>query len=355
MGLLDLLFRSGNTRNLSPEQLKVLREPKSKYYRLVQALSITFLVLSGLLLLLNYLLPVFTGNGVLQTWILKICLMIVAICGGGLCCLPWIYFLERGKKLQEKGETPPAYMKKVCMAFFIAIGVCVLLWIVAVFIVHLTTFEGLIDKTAQNATGETVEGAPKVDGALGFLTFAVLFSIQVAVGSNVTASIFRYKNKHKVIRIINYVCVGLTDFWASWVAGAFFTGNLYRAENRIMIPLDPASFVLVIGILAVVGMVVSAAILSNMVRRDRLRAAYDGDTAALSATEEDFIQGTYEKGKSEQGEKDKDEDKEKGEEKPSAHAQTAGEKLRELKQLVEDGILSEEEYEEKKKEILSKM
>lgn len=334
-------------RNLDNGNIRALREPKSKYYRLVQALSITFLALVSIMLVLNYTFPALTENPTLQSWVLKICLVVVAICGGGLCCLPWVYFLERSRKLQEKGEEASKKLKTTCFAFFGGIALCVLLWIIAVFVVHIDTFKMLIVKTAENATGETAEGAETGGtGALGFLTFAVLLSMQVGVASYIMASIVRYKDKHKTIRIVHYACIGLTDLWASWVAGAFFTCHLYGSDGKIMTPLNPAKFVLIIGILAFVGMLVTGSVLMSMVRKDRMRAALRGDTAALAATEEDFIQGTYASDTHEQPAPEKA---------PAPKDENVSDKLRELKQLLDEGIITPEEYDEKRKELLSRM
>lgn len=338
MGFLDLFMRTNSTRNA--DEIRALREPKSKYYRLVQGLSITFLALAAILVLLNYLLPFFTENPNVQSWVLKICLVIVAVCGGGLCSLPWVYFSEREKKRVQEGGEPSKRQKYACLAFFLAIGLCVLLWIVAVFVVHIDTFKALIVKTSENATGEQA-GVEEKTGPLGFLTFSILFSVQVGIASIVTASIIRYKQKHKAIRIINYICTFLTDIWVSWIAGAFFTGNLYREADTIMVPLDPHMPVLVVGILAAVGTLVSWSLLMNMLHKDRMRAALRGDTAALSATDEDFIQGTYET--------------QTHSEAPAAPSKDAEEQLEKLARLREKGLISEEEYAEKRKEIIAKL
>ncbi len=357
MGFLDLFFRTNSARNANSAQMKLLREPKSKYYRLVQAIAGLVLGLTAVVFLLSFFVPVLKDH---FNFVLKAALVIAALCIGAFVCLPWIYFLERNKKLEGEGKPAPKWQTYVCYGFIGVIAFAVLLWVIAVFVVHVSTFTVLLQSIAdksgivdEDGDGALAKGAL---ASLNFLAAAIIITLQVLCASNITASVIRYGEKHKAVRIINYVALILSDLWVSWILGCLFTGNVYSASVvdgkevwTLMAPVNPKKLWLVFGIIACVATLISGTILTTRVRRDRMRAALKGDTGALSATEEDFIQGTY---------KDASATPDAPAPMPASAAsseKTPAERMRELKQLFDDGVITQEEYEAKRRELLDKM
>ncbi len=364
MGLLDLLFGGSSRRNSQfRAEMRRLREPKSKYYRLAQALSWTLIALAAVILLLG-LIPAFTPLHENQNIVLRAALIGIAVGVGGLAALPWINFVERAKRQQARGRTVPSYYKWLALCFFILIGACIALWIIAVFVVHLETFARLIEKTGEAATGEQgdLHGG---DGALTFLAVSVVLSLQVVVATWIATSILYYKKKYMTIRIISYISGILTDIWASWVVAGFLTGHLYREDGALMIPLDPSKLILIVGILAVVGLIISNSFRANFVYRERLRMVAAGQTGALTATEEDFLDDSYESTTAVYATPDAKPDETpepepeakpapKPEPKPKEE-KSIEERLARIKELHENGILSDEEFEKKKKELIDQL
>lgn len=352
MGFLDLFFGSSTRSNRELRaQMRALREPKSKYYRLVQAVSWTLIGVAVVLLLLS-MIPMITVLHDHQSVVLKGSLVVIAIGVGAQAALPWINFIERNRRLKDNGQEVPNWYLPLAIVFCSVIGVCIILWIIAVFIVHIETFARLIEKTGTAVTGE--EGSiQKGDGALVFLAFSVVLSVQVFVATWIVTSVLYYKKKHMTIRVISYVCGVLTDIWGSWVLAGFLTGHLFDADGALMIPLNPSKLVLIIGILAVVGLLISNTFRANFVYRERLKAVMQGQTSALASTDEDFLNNTGER--MPQGDVTAPRAPAREETRAPAQGKSTAEKLQELKTMYENGILTEEEYTKKRQEIIDKM
>ena len=202
MGLFDLFFTNrAARRNPMGVDLKALREPKSRWYRLVQALSIILIALGAALLLMSFFLPAL--HNAFDVW-LRVSLIMIALGVGGLFALPWVNFLERNKRLVEEGtyaDKVNGKFKYVAFGFLCAIGVCVLLWIIAVLTVKMDTFTGLLEVYAGDKSADELENL----GKLAFISVAIILTIQVGISSYITYSSFRFRKKFIAVRVIQYV------------------------------------------------------------------------------------------------------------------------------------------------------
>ena len=339
---------------MNDPNLKALREPKSKYYRLIQVLAIICLVFGVALFCCGFVFQGYFGV------FLHIALVLVALGCGGLIVLPWVNVLERDKRLKEEGYPVIAWRKYLGFGFVAAIAVCVALWIVAVFIVHVDTFAALFERAFGE---ETAEHVIEQENVLKFLCFAILLTIQVCVASAITASAVRYQKKFLTIRIISYVALVYLDIWVSWIIGLLFFGTLVAPLEGEMIwlatPLDIP--MLVIGFLALIAFIIIMVALDKMVYRERMDLFTQGIGAAYTATDDDILQGTYDATVSLDEAETKRAPAVGGRKRrpapsaPPAEEKSVEEQLERIRELRDKGILTEEEYQAKRKDIIDKM
>ncbi len=352
MGLFNNLFT--RNRAMNDSNLRALREPKSKYYRLIQVLAIICLVFGVILFALGFVFDNYFGI------FLHIALVLVALGCGGFIVLPWVNVLERDKRLKEEGYPVVAWRKYLGFGFVAAIAVCVALWIIAVFIVHVDTFAALFER----AFGEKTEEVIAQENVLKFLCFAILLTIQVCVASAITVGVVRFQKKFLTMRIISYVTMFYLDIWASWIIGLLFNGSLVTPLDdnmiRLATPLDVP--MLVIAILSAIALLIIFVALDKMVYRERMDLFTRGIGAAYTATDDDILQGTYDatvsldeaemaKGQPVGGRK-------RRVSAPSAkpaEERSVEEQLERIKDLRDKGVLTEEEYQAKRKEIIDNM
>ncbi len=356
MGLFNLFFTNRAARNGNGGELKALREPKSKWYRIVQTIAIILIVLGAALLIMSFFFPALNKN--FDLW-LKVSLVMIALGGGGLFTLPWVFFLERNKRLVDEktyADKVNGKFKYIAFAFFAAIGVCTVLWIIAVFTVHVDTFTELGEVYA----GDKPKSVLADDGMLVFLAVAIILSLQVGIASFVTSNALRFRKKFLAVRVIQYVSLLIIDIWLSWIAGALFGGTLITYEangnHSIATPINPLHGVVVIAILAAIALLVTVLTVNRMVYRERMDLFTRGLGAAYTATDDDIIQGTFSEAEriSETGGsvvfKTAEEPAESA---PSV--KSAEEQLATIADLRDRGLITEEEYNKKRQDIIDKL
>lgn len=357
MGFFDLLFTSRSVRGNNDANLKALREPKSKWYRVVQVVSIILIALGAALIIMSFFIPFLHNH--FDVW-LKISLVMIALGGGGLFTLPWVNFLERNKRLLEEktyADRVNGKFKYVAFAFLGAIGVCILLWIIAVFTVHVDTFANLFEFYFGEGSADILSG----DGRLAFLAVAIILSLQVGIASYITTSIFRFRKKFLVVRVIQYVSLLLLDIWGSWLAGAMFGGTLIKVnEAGGKIPAPPINLTQalpVIAILAVIALLVTVITLNKMVYRERMDLFTKGAGAAYTATDDDIIQGTFDESIRIDNSVNFTRVETESEPQPAETApeETVEQKLEKIADLRDRGVITEEEYRKKRQDIIDGM
>ncbi|MCH5163166.1 MAG: SHOCT domain-containing protein [Clostridiales bacterium] len=339
MGLFDLFFGGfGSRRNngMSDEYRNALREirkQKSKLYRGVRTAVIIATALSVTLFLLALFVSDLRKKGVFE-----FVFVIFALCAGGGMMLPWITQYDRDKRKAQKGEAVPAWHKIMVFAFWGLIGVCVVLWIISVFVVG----DGILT-FVQAVSGEDKSPLdPTLLKAYTMLRVSIIVTLQVAVGSVIGASTMRYGNKYLMLRVVMYVAALYLDIWLSWFVGGVTINGL---TSRTFPPISN-TFLWVLAVMMLVALIAAGAIFGSQARRKEIELFMKGDMEALTDGDVDLI--------------DAQANRKTAEPAPSPQQSAPVEKdpeqqLAKIKDLLDKGIITEEEYAAKRKDIIDKM
>lgn len=337
MGLFDLFGggrgysnRRGGMSDEYRQALREMRKQKSKLYRTVRTVVILVAAITTALFVLGLLV-----EEMRHAWLFKMVFVIYAFCAGGGMALPWITEFERDRKKAAKGETVAPWRKTIVYVFWGLIGVASLLWAISVFVISddVLKIMGLI--------AEGGEEEPDFLATFIMLRASIVVTIQVAVGSAIVTSTMRYGKKYFVLRIIMYITLAYLDFWLSWFVAATTVKGL---TGQTFFPPIHVTFLWVLAVLMAVGLLVSSSIFGAQAQRKELELFMKGDYEALTDGDVDLIdvQAKTEKDKKEA---------------PSAAPAEKDpyEQLTKLKDLLDKGLITEEEYQAKRKDIIEKM
>ena len=288
------------------EKQAMQSEPDSMLYRTISMAAILgSFVIAGLLVLA--ITKVFAMNstifGLLGT--------LGFLCIGCLLILPWI------KKL-EKGE-----FKKTSIVFLCFAIVCVLLWIIS-----LWMGVGIYNKI-RDGVGSDKE----LFKTLNFVKGTLIVSLQFMVVSVVATCATRYQKTLLLFQGVTYLSYAYLDFYFTFFLACV---QINSATSKISLS-DSVSFlgnrfVITILILAVVYVIIANAIMKRVEMRK-----------SQNAMEEMYKMSSH-----------IDEYKEKINSVTQTQPQekTVEERLAELKNMLEKELITKEEYEKKKEEIL---
>lgn len=337
MGLFNLFFGGGNSyhrRNNTMQDeyrqaLREIRKLKSKLYRTVRTVVILVAALTTVLFILGFVVPELR-----HAWLFRLVFSVYAVCAGGGMALPWITEFERDRRKAAKGEFVAPWRKFVVFGFWALIAICSLLWIISVFI---------ISDAALQILGEIIEDS-SADLDLGttftMLRISIIFTLQVTVGSIIATSTMRYGRQYLGLRIVMYITALYLDFWLSWFVGGVTVAGL---TSGTFAPISVTGL-WVIAVLAAVGLLVAGGIFGNQARRKEIELFMKGDLEALTDGDVDLIDAQISSG---WGSKQAT---------PSAPVSNDAEKqLAKIKDLFDKGVITEEEYQKKRQDIIDKM
>ena len=333
MGLYDLLFGGGggSSRRSGMSQeyrnaLRELRKQRSKWYRILRSALIIVGALAVTLLVLCMVVP-----SLRQAWLFKFVFIIFAIIFGGSLCLPWITELARDERRAKNGEKVGKWRKWVAFAFFGLIGVCTVFWIISVF----TIGDGILD-AAINETDGVIDPA-----AFTPLRAAVILTLQALLGSVIATSTLRYGKKYLGLRVVMYVTLAYLDLWLSWVAATITVAGI---DEQTVTPIFSTPL-WVITVLAVVGLGAAAGIFGATARRKEIELIMKGDVKNL--TEGDVMLVDAQTTSSVYTDAPKAA--------PAPAEKDPEAQLAKIKELYEKGVITEEEYQKKRQDIIDKM
>ncbi len=318
MGSFGRSYRNGMSEEYRMA-LREMRKQRSKWYRALRTAVIIAAVLAATLLVLCFMV-----ESLRRAPLFKFVFIVFALCIGGAMCLPWITQLDRENRLAKKGERSPAWHRYVIYAFFGLIGVCIALWIVSVFVIGDGILAKMLDPE-KNGTDITA-------GAFVFLRIALILTLQAVAGTVIAVGILRFGKKYMGLRAVMYLAVAYLDVWLSWlIASVTFAGleagTVYPVQNTVL---------WVIAVLAAVGLAAAGGIFYGQVRRKEIELFLKGDIEKLTGGDVELIDARAD-GRD-----------------PSRGRDLDG-RLEKLKSLREKDLITEEEYENKRKEILDKM
>lgn len=232
---------------------------------------------------------------------------IISICVGSWLMLPWVACLDQKKH------------KKASLTFIILDVAIPLLWIFAIwFFVIRITGGGVGVKT------------------LTFIKVVFLISLQFAVVSFVANTVLRYGKKLIVVQIVAYISYAYFDFYLSYALfcirfteaeGIVFSGALEVLGNKLLVALFVLAFVYII---------ISFSIINGRHKKRRRRL---GDTVM------DLVPGSERRTQTQASAPAPAEPKK----------DITEEQLQALQNLLDKNLITQEEYEEKRKAIINRM
>ena len=284
-----------------------------KLYRTISSIAIAGLFLAvGIIIL-----------AVMQMFNMSVTLgcsvaVIAIICSSCLIALPWIRLIERGE------------FKRTSIVFLCLDIVCGLLWIVCAILVS-----SIITKSINGTMTETY-----AYNTLRLIKVTLVITVQFFVSSFIGTGITKYRSTMVAFQVIAYLSYLLFDFFVSIILFCveFSGGEInFNSELFAVINNRPMWTLFVVSIFY-------CAISSGIMNRQVLRRAKNmADDAFM-----DSVKDEVELRKAQREGKDVVDLTE-------AKNESAEEKLEKLKNMYEKELITKEEYEEKRKNILKDM
>lgn len=283
---------------------KLKENSKFSLYGIIQTISIV-----GLFLAVGLIVLATTGTLHMGTGLIQFVGIIAVICLCGLMSLVWARNLERGKQ------------KIVSIVFLSIIGAVCLLWIIAICVVM-----GLIRKGDAATDKELVN-------SLRFIKIVLIISVQFICGTTIGAVITRYGKSMLVFQVIMYLSNIVVDVYVSCWLFLFKinNGEVAFATDSKLFAILTSNGMITIAVLAIVYVSLSNSIIKRVeLKRQKYQIENYGDKIDKKEIEEQTQTNT-------QPVKDNKQ------------------KLVELKSMLDDGLITQEEYDEKRKKLLEDM
>ncbi len=274
------------------------REPQSRLYKIIQSVSITAVFVAVGLLVLGV-----SGIFNFTSFTFGLIATIAIIAIAGVLMLPWVRHLERLE------------YRKVSIVFMIAIAACAVLWIVSVYM-------GIgVYRRAKIATGDDDAG---LFATLKFIKVVLIITLQFLMASLVASTVIKYQKRLIAFQAITYLSNLFFDFYVTYFLCCItVNADGLAIADGAMILLN--KFMLALFVMSIIFMAISSKIM-QVVEERRFRYA---------AEDAYHIDGSL---------------KEQPVENEAIEA-----KLEKLKQLREKDLISEEEYQKKRSDLLEKM
>lgn len=331
MGLFNLFFggnRRGGRNDEYTAALREIRKQKSKLYRTIRTLVIFAGVLSVALLILS----IFVED-LQNAWLYKGIFIVFALCVGGGISLPWINEFERDRSKAAKGEQVAAWRKYVVFVGWGVIALSTLLWIISVIVIGEELEVGIATKDWGVIAG---------GNTFTLLRSSSILTIQVAVASVVAISTMRFGKENILLRAIIYITLLYLDVWLCWFIGGV-EAEMFVEGFDALAPIS-STFLWVTAVLAAIALIVASAIYTNQIRRKEIELFMNGDVDALTSADVDLVDAKVKPGRNEAfGSSRKTEEK------------SPEQQLEKIKELLDKGIITEEEYQQKRRDIIDKM
>lgn len=278
-------------------RLKENNKNQSKLYGILSNVSITGLFISVALIVL-----ITTQVIKLNSVIVTIIALFLASCIACVLGLPW------AKRLENKKH------KKICIAFLIAVAVCYILWVVCIFLV----MNILVKADSQTAS--------TLNGSLTFIKISIIITMQFMVASLIGNVVTKYKKSLLPFQVITYFSNIFVDFYFT-----FFMLCLKIDETKAIQINSNAKFLTSKAMIVLIILAVLFTAISNKLMRVI-------ETRKLKNITEDMSQTRV-----------------IGNENDEVNEDSMEAKLEKIKNLYEKQLITKEEYEEKRAEIIKNL
>lgn len=303
------------------------RSQGGKIYKIINNVSIV-----GLFLAVTLFVLMIMGTIGWSSAMVGFVLAIAILCFSMILALPWVRKLEQGE------------FKVMSYVFLGLVTVCCILWIIAD-VVIIKEYKTIKYMSSVQATDE--ENRKFIKGLLGSLNYlkATLFiTIQFSVASFIATSITKLRNSMIPFQAITYSAYGVCDFWISGIllslrikSNIDFSDDVAVSDifstNQGLLKFLVSRTVITILVIAIAYVIISAAIMKRQ------------EAKRINNATEDLVYGDKKDAVLEQN----------TEAEPQKYVETPEEKLASLKKMLDNNLITNEEYDKKKSEILKDM
>lgn len=326
MGLLDFGFGGGRHR-LTRMELeereerralrRSMRKPKDEkegpIYKILTNVAIVGLFVAAGILVAGIV------SGGFNRWITLALLIVAILCLGLLLLLPWV------RKIENKKTLPLAW---TFVGFTCA---CVLLWVISAILIIL-----IYDKVDH---GTITDGFGI--GCVIFFQIALIISLQFVLAQVVASTILRYQKKYIPFQVIMYLSYAFADFWLTCLTLCLqyniATHEIDFVQGLWAFLASPPMYTMFS--VALVYCLLSTAVINSIEKRRYYNARQDVTDAIERHAEMLNEQIEAQANGVAQAQAPQDDTKAK---------------LGKLKEMLDEGLINEEEYNKKREEIINK-
>ena len=318
MGLLGDIVKGGldaSERKRRRQERKEEREyeqqlPKTRLQNILT--SVTFVALFLAIALFIVFLTGIIGRSAELLLVVGI-LFIVSI--ATVLAKPWAVNLEKKEN------------KKLSIVFLSLVGACTVLWIVSAFMIY-----SIYKQIVAEVNPDTLVVK------FGFIRVSLFITIQFAIANLITTTLLNCKKSLIIFQTVMYASNLYLDFYLSYLIWCFniTAKDGFTLSSNATFLINP--IVITILIIALVYILCSSAILRRFQRRKNR-----GIIGSIAETYNETLESK------------KAANQQNTESNPAAPEPTTEERLAKLKDMYEKEIITKEEYEAKRKDIIDKM
>lgn len=269
-------------------------------YSLITSLAIVVLFVAVGLIVLGFRGVFHFNSGILLTII-----TMFIVSGAALLALPWV------RRLQKKQNII------VCWVFVGLLVLCAIFWLICAFLI-VAKFKVLNEIEAKD-----------VVGTINFVKFTLIYTMQYAIASLIANNIIKFRTRMIPFQVILYLSNLFVDVYVTIILCCInFNADTFISINTAPLYWLINPIVSTLFMLAFIYMIIANAIAKRIERR-RIQYARDEDEMP------DEMFG--------------------GRSKPKNQTKSAQEKLTELKTMLDQNLITQEEFDKKKEEILKEM
>lgn len=284
-------------------------------YRIINSISMTGIFIVAAVIVLSI-----SGIFAMTSTIFGLTGTVMFLCLAAMLALPWVKWIEKKQH------------KKLAIVFLALIAVCLIMWIVCLWL-GVSLYRQLRDGAGLNAVDNFV-------GTINTMKFTLVFSLQFIFASTIANGIIKYKKTYIPFQAFTYASHLYLDFY---ITTFIFCLSFSKAEGHATIALSQNVNILIhpvtltILALSVVFMAISSGFMKRL-EKDRAQQLME-TTVELAEKHIEQL---------EKGETPKTEPKAKEEE-------SIEEKLAQLKNLLDKKLITQEEYDQKRKELIDNL
>lgn len=216
---------------------------------------------------------------------------IAILCIACILAIPWVERLEQKE-----------FNRTVCIVFISIIAVCMLLWLIC----WLLTMHVIISNTAYSA------------GLYNLVRISMIITIQFMVASTISYVLLKYKKTMIAFQVVTYLSNLYIDFYATYLIACL---NIIDGSPKFPgAEVIFSKFMIALLVIAFLYVLISNAVIKSQERR-RNQQAFESITVGENGNSQDA-------------------------------EPTLEEKLKRLKSMKDEGLITEDEYEQKKVEIM---